>query len=88
MKPVSRDNERWKQRSMVVNGRQTSIGIELIFWDVIVEAAAENSISIPKYVGLVDASRLPDVGLSAALRIAAMKVMQERLRRALQRGRQ
>jgi predicted DNA-binding ribbon-helix-helix protein len=58
--------------SVTINGHQTSISLEPLFWDMLQHAAAEREISINALVAAIDAERIKSPtppGLAGAIRI-------------------
>jgi predicted DNA-binding ribbon-helix-helix protein len=57
-----------EKRSVVVNGRKTSVSLESAFWDVIKRIADESGKRITDIVGQIDSDR-DHANLSSALRL-------------------
>jgi predicted DNA-binding ribbon-helix-helix protein len=60
------------KRSITIAGHQTSISLEPLFWDMLVEAAADQGLPISALVGEIDNQRLASPtpsGLAGAIRI-------------------
>jgi predicted DNA-binding ribbon-helix-helix protein len=58
--------------SVTINGHQTSISLEPLFWDMLQRAAAEREIAINALVAAIDAERIKSPtppGLAGAIRI-------------------
>lgn len=78
--------ERSRPRTLVLNGRETSVTVEDIFWDVITATAKAEGIPRQRFIELLDAARPHGVNLSAAVRIAAMRQVQRELEKAQKKG--
>jgi len=60
------------KRSITIAGHQTSISLEPLFWDMLVEAAARHGVPVSVLVGRIDNARLASPtpsGLAGAIRI-------------------
>ena len=60
------------KRSMTIAGHQTSISLEPIFWDMLVDAAAARGLPINALVAQIDMERLDadqPPGLATAVRL-------------------
>lgn len=60
------------KRSITIAGHQTSISLEPLFWDMLIEAAAEQGMPVSILVGEIDNQRLASQtpsGLAGAIRI-------------------
>ena len=63
------------KRSIVVSGHRTSVSLESPFWEVLIQIATERNVSLNRLITEVDRQR--DGNLSSALRIYALKWLQE-----------
>lgn len=63
------------KRSVVVSGHRTSVSLESPFWDVLIQIATEQNVSLNRLITEVDRQR--DGNLSSALRIYVLKKLQE-----------
>jgi predicted DNA-binding ribbon-helix-helix protein len=60
------------KRSVTINGHQTSISLEPLFWDMLKAAAQERSIAVNAVVAAIDAERIKSPtppGLASAIRV-------------------
>jgi predicted DNA-binding ribbon-helix-helix protein len=60
------------KRSVTINGHQTSISLEPLFWDMLREAAAARGMAVNAIVAQIDAERIKSAtppGLAGAIRI-------------------
>jgi predicted DNA-binding ribbon-helix-helix protein len=60
------------KRSVEIAGHKTSISLEPVFWDMLKEAAARQSVPINALVARIDAERLQaqsPPGLASAIRV-------------------
>ena len=60
------------KRSITINGHQTSISLEPIFWDMLKAAALARGIAINALVAKIDAERIKSPtppGLASAIRV-------------------
>jgi predicted DNA-binding ribbon-helix-helix protein len=58
--------------SVTINGHQTSISLEPVFWDMLKQAAEEDLIAVNALVARIDAERIKSAtppGLAGAIRI-------------------
>jgi predicted DNA-binding ribbon-helix-helix protein len=59
------------KRSVTINGHQTSISLEPLFWDMLCTAAQEQNMAVNALVAMIDAERIKTVtqpGLAGAIR--------------------
>lgn len=71
------------KRSITIAGHQTSISLEPIFWDALIEAAENAAIPLSALVARIDAERIQltdPPNLASALRTWLMQRAQERAR--------
>ena len=66
------------KRSMIVNGRDSSVSIEGAFWNALKEIAVAQNISANALVSKIDSERDATANLSSAIRVYVV----ERYRRA------
>jgi predicted DNA-binding ribbon-helix-helix protein len=60
------------KRSVTINGHQTSISLEPLFWDMLKVAAEESSVAVNALVAKIDAERIKSPtppGLASAVRV-------------------
>ena len=60
------------KRSVTINGHQTSISLEPLFWDMLKDAAHTRAIAVNALVAAIDAERIASEtppGLASAIRI-------------------
>lgn len=60
------------KRSVEIAGHKTSISLEPVFWDMLRDVAAEESVSINALVARIDADRIASErppGLASAIRV-------------------
>jgi predicted DNA-binding ribbon-helix-helix protein len=57
-------------RSLLINGRRTTIRLEEVYWDELERIAQELSVSVPRLVASIDATE-PD-NLASAIRVAVL----------------
>ncbi len=60
------------KRSVTINGHQTSISLEPLFWDMLKTAAEEREQAVNAIVAMIDAERIRSAtppGLAGAIRI-------------------
>lgn len=60
------------KRSITIAGHQTSISLEPLFWDMLVDAAGERAMPVSQLVAEIDNARLASAtpsGLAGAIRI-------------------
>ena len=63
-----------KKRSLIINGHNTSVSLENLFWDELKNIAKEQDLSINQLVARIDISRnLKTCGLATALREFVLK---------------
>ena len=63
-----------KKRSLIINGHNTSVSLENLFWDELKNIAKEQDLSINQLVARVDINRnLETCGLATALREFVLK---------------
>jgi predicted DNA-binding ribbon-helix-helix protein len=68
--------------SVVVDGRKTSISLEVAFWTSLKEIAIEREVSVSALVSQIDADR--EVGnLSSAVRLFVLGFYQDQFRQAV-----
>jgi predicted DNA-binding ribbon-helix-helix protein len=61
-----------KKRSVSLSGHRTSYSIEEPFLEILRQMAADQSISLARLIGDIDAARPRQSNLSSALRLAAL----------------
>ncbi len=61
------------KRSVTIAGHRTSVSLETPFWDGLRDIARARDLSVNKLITEVDADRVPDTGLSSALRIHVLE---------------
>ncbi len=64
------------KRSITINGHQTSISLEPLFWDMLKSAAIKHEIAINTLVAEIDMQRIQSPtppGLASAIRIWLVK---------------
>ncbi|NQV21446.1 MAG: ribbon-helix-helix domain-containing protein [Rhodospirillales bacterium] len=64
------------KRSVVVAGHRTSVSLENVFWDALLEAASERNVSINDLVTEIDRDRTRS--LSGAIRMFVLAVSRAR----------
>jgi predicted DNA-binding ribbon-helix-helix protein len=60
------------KRSVTINGHQTSISLEPLFWDMLRHAADAEGVAVNALVARIDAERIKSItppGLAGAIRI-------------------
>lgn len=60
------------KRSIAIDGHKTSISLEPLFWDMLREEAARESVPVSTLVAAIDAERIgadPAPGLASAIRV-------------------
>lgn len=60
------------KRSISINGHQSSISLEPLFWDMLKSAAKESDMAINALVAMIDAQRIQSPtppGLASAIRV-------------------
>jgi predicted DNA-binding ribbon-helix-helix protein len=60
------------KRSVTINGHQTSISLEPLFWDMLKASAEERGIAVNALVAAIDAERIKSSkppGLASAIRV-------------------
>jgi predicted DNA-binding ribbon-helix-helix protein len=60
------------KRSVTINGHQTSISLEPLFWDMLKDAAEARGVAVNALVGAIDAERIlskTPPGLAGAIRL-------------------
>jgi predicted DNA-binding ribbon-helix-helix protein len=60
------------KRSVTINGHQTSISLEPLFWDMLKSAAEQRGVAVNALVALIDAQRIASptpCGLAGAIRL-------------------
>ncbi len=60
------------KRSITINGHQSSISLEPLFWDMLKNAAQEGDMAINALVAMIDAQRIQSPtppGLASAIRV-------------------
>ncbi|MDC8755462.1 ribbon-helix-helix domain-containing protein [Erythrobacter sp. sf7] len=60
------------KRSLAIAGHKTSISLEPVFWDMLREAAAGESVAVAALVARIDAERIKSPtppGLASAIRV-------------------
>ncbi len=60
------------KRSITINGHQSSISLEPLFWDMLKSAAQEGDMAINALVAMIDAQRIQSPtppGLASAIRV-------------------
>ncbi len=60
------------KRSVTINGHQTSISLEPLFWDMLKSAAQARGIAVNALVAMIDAERIKSntpPGLASAIRV-------------------
>ena len=60
------------KRSVTINGHQTSISLEPLFWDMLKSAAEGRSVAVNALVAVIDAERIKSPtppGLASAIRV-------------------
>ncbi len=60
------------KRSVTINGHQTSISLEPLFWDMLKSAAEQRGVAVNALVALIDAERIASptpCGLAGAIRL-------------------
>jgi predicted DNA-binding ribbon-helix-helix protein len=63
-----------KKRSLIINGHNTSVSLENLFWDELKNIAKEQDLSINQLVAKIDMRRnLETCGLATALREFVLK---------------
>lgn len=62
-----------KKRSLTLNGHRTSVSLEDAFWGAFCDIANSKGISINALAAEIDASRVMDSGLAAALRVYVLR---------------
>jgi predicted DNA-binding ribbon-helix-helix protein len=73
------------KRSIVVDGRKTSISVEDIFWISLKEIAADGGTTLAGLVASIDADRAHGSNLSSAIRVFILRHFQT-LTRVLSRA--
>lgn len=68
------------KRSIVINGRKTSVSMEEAFWTGLKESAKEQSTTVSKLVGSISAGRVAGANLSSAIRVYLLDRIQTQLR--------
>lgn len=61
------------KRSVIVNGRKTSISLENEFWDALRQVAKQSNVPLAKLLGEIDQSRTT-INLSSAIRIFVLNL--------------
>lgn len=72
------------KRSVTIAGHQTSISLEPLFWDMLIEAAGVRAVPVSQLVGEIDNSRLASPtpsGLAGAIRIWLVEDLRRNLPR-------
>ncbi len=69
-------HEEMLKRSVVVAGHRTSVSLENVFWDALLEAATERKVSINDLVTEIDKDRIRS--LSGAIRMFVLAVARAR----------
>lgn len=68
------------KRSIVIDGRKTSVSMEEAFWTGIKECAKDQSTTLSKLVGLIDTRRVAGANLSSAIRVYLLDHIRTQLR--------
>ena len=61
------------RRSVVVDGRRTSISVEDDFWELIHEIAKKYQMGIGELISQINASKLPNQSLCSAIRCRCLE---------------
>ncbi|MDI2091793.1 ribbon-helix-helix domain-containing protein [Commensalibacter oyaizuii] len=62
-----------QKRSLQLSGHKTSVALETEFWQILEEMADINHNTLAAFIATVDTTRNPDLPLSSALRLTALK---------------
>lgn len=65
-----------RKRSLILSGHDTSVALENEFWQVLEHCAAQKKQLLPALVASIDAARTPSQSLASALRVFALKSLQ------------
>lgn len=65
-----------KKISIRIDGHATSVSLEQAYIDILAQKAEQLQLSFAALVTLIDENRPPNINLSAALRIFALKLAQ------------
>lgn len=65
-----------KKISIRIDGHATSVSLEQAYIDILVQKAEQSQLSFAALVTFIDENRPPNINLSAALRIFALKLAQ------------
>ena len=68
------------KRSIVIDGRKTSVSMEEAFWTGIKECAKDQATTLSNLVGLIDAHRVAGANLSSAIRVYLLDHIRTQLR--------
>ena len=68
------------KRSIVIDGRKSSVSMEEAFWTALKDCAREQSTTLSKLVGVIDAERVAGANLSSAIRVYLLDRIQTQLR--------
>lgn len=66
------------KRSIILNGRKTSISVEDLFWLGLKEMARETGTTLARMVCAIDASRAEGANLSSAIRVVVLAHVKDR----------
>lgn len=80
MNEPARLDARNVKRSLSIAGHSTSISLEEPFWGALKEIAVNEGVSLAALVARIDGERR-GIGLSSALRLHVLRVLQERAKR-------
>ena len=72
------------KRSIVIEGRKTSISIEDGFWECLKAIAKEKTLTVSGLVGTIKASRPDNSNLSSAIRVYILSHLRARMTALLQ----
>ena len=65
------------KRSVVLNGRKTSVSLETEFWEPLKQVAAREGISVSHLVGRISNAAGAEQNLSSALRVFVLQYVQQ-----------
>lgn len=70
------DQQSPRKRSIAIKGHRTSLSLEPVFWGLLKQEAAEQSLSVAQLVTEIDAAR--KTNLSSAVRVYLAQRLKER----------
>ena len=73
------DDMKQVSRSITINGRRTSIRMELAIWNAVDDIAKDNGMRMRDLIALIDRRRDQDSGLTAKIRVFVTVFLRQRV---------